>query len=185
MLAIRMQRTGRKGHAQFRLVVQDSRRTPTSGNIVYLLGNYNPHSKELSIDKEKVSFYLSNGAQPSPTVVKLLKQDGVKLPKWVTPPAKKEASIKNTDKLRRNRPPEEKAPEPKPEAEAPVEQSEPAAEAEAKPEEVESTDQPDKKDDGQPESTEATEPEPAKEEAESEAPKEDDAGKSEPADSEK
>ena len=28
MLVIRLQRTGRKGHAQFRVVVQDSRRTP-------------------------------------------------------------------------------------------------------------------------------------------------------------
>ena len=34
MLAIRMQRTGRKGHAQFRVIVQESRRTPTSGNVV-------------------------------------------------------------------------------------------------------------------------------------------------------
>jgi small subunit ribosomal protein S16 len=113
MLAIRMQRTGRKGHAQFRLVVQDSRRTPTSGNVVYLLGYYNPHSKEVKLEKEKVSFYLSNGAQPSPTVVKLLKKEGVKLPKWVDQPVKKVSKIKNTDKLRRNRPPEEKASEPK------------------------------------------------------------------------
>ena len=58
MLVIRMQRTGRKGHAQFRVVVQDSRRTPTSGKIVANLGHYNPHSKELVVDKEKAAFYL-------------------------------------------------------------------------------------------------------------------------------
>jgi hypothetical protein len=34
MLAIRMQRTGRKGHAMFRVVVQDSRLTPSSGRVV-------------------------------------------------------------------------------------------------------------------------------------------------------
>ncbi len=49
MLAIRMQRTGRKGSAQFRVVVQDSRKTPTSGNIVALVGNYDPHAKVTNI----------------------------------------------------------------------------------------------------------------------------------------
>ena len=44
MLAIRMQRTGRKGHAMFRVVVQESRLTPTSGRVVAMLGSYDPHS---------------------------------------------------------------------------------------------------------------------------------------------
>ena len=65
MLVIRMQRTGRKGHAQFRVVVQDSRRTPTSGRIVAALGNFDPHTKTANLDKEKASFYLEHGAQPS------------------------------------------------------------------------------------------------------------------------
>ena len=53
MLVIRLQRTGRKGHAQFRVVVQDSRRTPSSGKIVAALGHYNPHNKEIVVNKEK------------------------------------------------------------------------------------------------------------------------------------
>jgi small subunit ribosomal protein S16 len=87
MLVIRLQRVGRKGLAQFRVVVQDSRRTPTSGRVVALLGHYNPHSKETVINKEKTQFYLDNGAQPSERVVLLLKSEGVKLPKWVEVPS--------------------------------------------------------------------------------------------------
>lgn len=111
MLAIRMQRTGRKGHAQFRMVVQDSRRTPTSGNIVALVGNHDPHAKTTNIDKEKVVFYLSNGAQPSPRVIKILRQEKVKLPTWVELPKAKKSKTKHVEKLRKNRPPEEKTPE--------------------------------------------------------------------------
>lgn len=104
MLVIRMQRTGRKGHAQFRVVVQDSRRTPTSGKVVASLGHYNPHTKETSLNKETVSFYLEHGAQPSDRVVRLLKAEGVKLPNWVRVAVDKERVIRNSDKLRKNRP---------------------------------------------------------------------------------
>ena len=83
MLAIRMQRTGRKGHAMFRLIVQDSHRTPTSGNVVASLGNYDPHTKAIVLDKEKTSFYLEHGAQPSERTALLLRREGIKLPNWV------------------------------------------------------------------------------------------------------
>lgn len=132
MLVIRMQRTGRKGHAQFRVVVQDSRRTPTSGRVVAALGHFNPHTKETSLDKEKASFYLEHGAQPSERVVRLLKAEGVKLPKWVTLPAGKQRTVKNTDKLRKNRLVEDAAPEVPATAEAaeetPAETEQPAEE---------------------------------------------------------
>ncbi len=104
MLAIRMQRTGRKGHAQYRVVVQDSRRTPSSGKVVYALGSYNPHTKETVIDKEKAEFYLSNGAQPSERVSVILQKEGIKLPDWVQSVKKKESSTKNPEKLRKNQP---------------------------------------------------------------------------------
>ena len=74
MLVIRLQRTGRKGHAQFRVVVQDSRRTPTSGKVVALLGTYNPHSKAVVLNKERAQHFLDHGAQPSDRVVVLLKK---------------------------------------------------------------------------------------------------------------
>lgn len=104
MLAIRMQRTGRKGHAQYRLVVQDSKRTPSSGKVVYALGSYNPHTKETVINKEKAEFYLSNGAQPSERVTVILQKEGIKLPNWVQAVKKKEATVKNPEKLRKNQP---------------------------------------------------------------------------------
>ena len=104
MLVIRMQRTGRKGHAQFRVVVQDSRRTPTSGKIVANLGHYNPHSKELVVDKEKAAFYLEHGAQPSERAARLLKNNGVKLPAWVKLSADKERTVRNADKRRSTAP---------------------------------------------------------------------------------
>jgi len=107
MLVIRLQRTGRKGHAQFRVVVQDSRRTPTSGKIVAQLGTYDPHSKTIVLSKERAAHYLEHGAQPSPRVVLLLKAEGVKLPKWVAVPSQKSGTIRNSEKLRRNRPAEE------------------------------------------------------------------------------
>lgn len=108
MLAIRMQRVGRKGHPEFRVVVQDARLTPTSGRIVARIGHVNPHSKAVTLDKEKAAYYLSNGAQPSPRVVRMLQSEKVALPDWVTIPATdKKRTIKNSEKLRRNRPAEE------------------------------------------------------------------------------
>ena len=139
MLAIRMQRTGRTGHANFRIVVQDTRYTPTSGKVVAGIGSYDPHTKAVKISKENAQFYLDHGAQPTPRVALLLKAEGVKLPSWVEVADKKEAKIKNPDKLRRNRPaePVEEAPAAVEEVvaeETPVEEA-PAAE-EAKTEEA-------------------------------------------------
>lgn len=133
MLAIRMQRTGRKGHAQYRMVVQDSRQTPTSGKTVAKLGHYNPHTKEHGIDLEKAKFYLDHGAQPSSRVAQLLSNNGVDMPDWVKLKPSKQSKIKNQDKLRRNQEPEpveEVAEEPAAEAEAPAEEA-PATEEKA------------------------------------------------------
>jgi small subunit ribosomal protein S16 len=123
MLVIRMQRTGRKGHAQFRVVVQDSRRTPSSGRVVAALGNFNPHTKEANLDKEKVAFYLEHGAQPSDRVVRLLQAEKVALPAWVKIAAPKEGKLRNPEKLRRNQPKEEAVEETPAEAEAPAEEA--------------------------------------------------------------
>lgn len=133
MLTIRMQRTGRKGHAQFRVVVQDARVTPTSGKVVALLGHYNPHTKEVVVDKEKVGFYLEHGAQPSDRVARLLKSEGVKLPKWVQLADEKSRTTRNPEKLRKNQPAEAAAPA---EPAEPVVEAEPEAAPEASAEEA-------------------------------------------------
>ncbi len=102
MLVIRMQRIGRKGHAQFRVIVQDARRTPTSGNIVASIGHFDPHTKQTTLDKQKASFYLEHGAQPSGRVARLLKAEGVKLPKWVVITKAPKRPPRNPDKFSKN-----------------------------------------------------------------------------------
>jgi small subunit ribosomal protein S16 len=111
MLTIRMQRTGRKGHAMFRVVVQESRVTPTSGKVVAQLGSYDPHAKVATLDKEKATFYLGNGAQPSDRAARLLQGEGVTLPKWVKASENKTGKLRNPEKLRKNQPKEETQPE--------------------------------------------------------------------------
>ena len=128
MLAIRMQRTGRKGHAQFRVIVQESRLTPTSGRVVAYLGSYNPHTKVATLEKEKAAFYLEHGAQPSDRIVRLLKQEGVALPKWVQSDVQQQRVTRNPDKLRKNRP-VDPAGEAVPSAAAEAQEAEAAAEA--------------------------------------------------------
>lgn len=118
MLAIRLQRTGRSGYAHYRIVVQDSRKAPTSGKIVKHLGHYNPHTKEVVLNKELVEFYLKNGAQPSNRVISIVEAQGITLPAWATKDAPKKRSIRNPEKLRKNQPKEE------PKAEAKAEQPE-------------------------------------------------------------
>jgi len=108
MLAIRLQRLGRKGLPVYRVAVQEAQRHPSSGRVVAYVGTYNPHTKEVTLQKEAVQKYLDNGAQPTPRVVKLLKAEGVALPKWVKEPASdKQKAIRNAEKLRKNQPKEE------------------------------------------------------------------------------
>ena len=49
MLAIRLQRLGRKGYPVYRLAVQESQRHPSSGRVVAYIGSYNPHTKQATI----------------------------------------------------------------------------------------------------------------------------------------
>ncbi|CAN5630513.1 hypothetical protein BH23PAT2_BH23PAT2_03980 [soil metagenome] len=133
MLAIRMQRIGRKGYAQYRVVVQDSRLTPTSGRVVATIGHYNPHTKVTTLEKDEAQQYLKNGAQPSERVTRLLLAEGVKLPIWVeVPDNKAKRSTKNPAKLRKNQPAEAEAPEEK----------EPAVEVEPATEETPTSEEP-------------------------------------------
>ncbi len=119
MLAIRMQRNGRTHYPTYRIVVQEAQRHPLSGRVVAEVGNYNPATKALTLDKEAVEKYLKNGAQPSTRVAYILKKNKIKLPDWVKLAPKKSVKAKHADKLRKNQPKEE----------APVEAEAPAAEA--------------------------------------------------------
>ena len=173
MLAIRLKRIGRSNLAQYRVIVQDSRRHPKRGAVVEYLGTYDPHAKTLEVDKDRVKHFLSNGAQPSNTIAKLLKKDGMRMPKWVTLEKKAKRQTKNPEKLRKNQPKDAKsetkpAEEPKAEEtktdepvkeEAPAETAQEEAPDEAAKETQEETKPQDKPED---ESQETPKEEPAK-----------------------
>ena len=125
MLAIRMQRNGRSHYPTYRIVVQEAQRHPLSGRVVAEVGNYNPATKALTLDKEAVEKYLKNGAQPSSRVAYILSKNKIKLPDWVKMAPKKSVKAKHADKLRKNQP-----------KEAPVEEAAPEAPAEETPAEA-------------------------------------------------
>ena len=122
MLAIRLQRNGRTHLPVYRIIVQESQRHPLSGRVVAEVGSFDPKTKKTVLNKEKVEFYLKNGAQPSTRVARIFGLEGIKLPSWVKAAPVKHTAAKHADKLRKNQPKEEEAPaEETPAEEAPAE----------------------------------------------------------------
>lgn len=72
MLKIRLQRVGRKNHAEFRVVVTESTKGPKSANYLEMLGAYNPHTDSVTVDGDRIKYWISKGAQPSDTVHNIL-----------------------------------------------------------------------------------------------------------------
>ncbi len=75
---IRLKRMGAKKAPFYRIVVADSR-SPRDGRFIEQVGYYDPTKNpiDLKINEEVANKWLSNGAQPSDTVKRLLKQAGV------------------------------------------------------------------------------------------------------------
>ena len=75
---IRLRRIGYKKHPIYRVVVADSR-TARDGKVIDEIGSYDPNQKPslFKVDEEAAKKWLANGAQPTETVAKLLKQAGV------------------------------------------------------------------------------------------------------------
>jgi len=125
LVVIRLTRVGKKKQAHYRIVAADSRRA-VQGKFISILGWYNPHTKEFEINQDELQSWLEKGAQPSNTLAKLLKKEGIKLPKWVKITEKKKAS-KKKEKEEAKEKPAPKAEEKKEEstddtAEAPAEE---------------------------------------------------------------
>jgi small subunit ribosomal protein S16 len=78
MVKIRLKRLGAHKRPFYRVVVADSR-APRDGKFIEEIGTYDPLKEpaEVKIDAEKVQKWLSNGAQPTETVKRLLKQAGI------------------------------------------------------------------------------------------------------------
>lgn len=70
MLKIRLMRTGKRNQPSYRIVVAEAR-SKRSGQYVENLGNWNPKTKELKIEKKRYHYWLNQGAQPTEKVRKL------------------------------------------------------------------------------------------------------------------
>ena len=81
-VALRLKRLGRRNRPFYRICVMDQR-TRRDGRAIEELGHYDPHveSREdaFVLNEERAKYWLSVGAQPSPTVASLLKTRGVSL----------------------------------------------------------------------------------------------------------
>ena len=75
MVKIRLRRMGAKKAPYYRIVVADSR-FPRDGRVIEEVGIYNPSSDsdKLTVDMERVKYWISNGAQPTDTVRGLIKK---------------------------------------------------------------------------------------------------------------
>lgn len=75
MLRIRLRRTGSKNQPSYRIVVADSRK-PRDGRFVENLGHYNPRfdPPEMVVDTEKAQKWISQGAQPSDAVKRIIEK---------------------------------------------------------------------------------------------------------------
>ena len=78
MVKIRLKRMGANKKPFYRVVVSDSR-SPRDGRFIEEVGYYNPlvEPPVININEEKVTKWLSNGAQPTDTVRSLLKKAGI------------------------------------------------------------------------------------------------------------
>lgn len=79
MVVIRLTRGGAKKRPFYNVVVTDSR-TRRDGRFIERVGFYNPKAAEgiesLRMDRERIAYWRSQGAQMSETVSRLLKQAG-------------------------------------------------------------------------------------------------------------
>lgn len=77
MLRIRFIRTGKKNRPNFRLVVTPQRSAPQTGRFLEVLGNYDPIRHTRVFKKERIQYWLSQGAQPSDSVLNMFISDGI------------------------------------------------------------------------------------------------------------
>jgi len=76
MIKLRLKRFGKKREASFRLVVTNST-SRRDGRPLEELGFYNPRTKETRLNTEAIRARLSQGAQPTGTVLTLLERGGL------------------------------------------------------------------------------------------------------------
>jgi len=77
MVKIRLRRVGAKKQPSYRVVVTDSR-SPRDGRFIETIGHYNPRTEPptVVIKEERALYWLSQGAQPTDAVNRMLKKLG-------------------------------------------------------------------------------------------------------------
>jgi small subunit ribosomal protein S16 len=77
---LRLTRVGGKKDPRWRVVVADSR-SPRDGRVIETIGHYNAQTdpSTIVIDAERARAWLARGAQPSDTVRKLLRTQGIEV----------------------------------------------------------------------------------------------------------
>ena len=75
---IRLARVGSKKNPIYRVVVADSR-SPRDGRFIEIVGRYNPQTSPstIDLDGDKIRDWVSKGAQPSDSVKRLMKSQGI------------------------------------------------------------------------------------------------------------
>jgi small subunit ribosomal protein S16 len=75
---LRLTRIGGRKDPVWRVVVADQR-SPRDGRIIESVGHYNAQTDPsvIALNEERVRHWLSQGAQPTPQVRKLLKIQGI------------------------------------------------------------------------------------------------------------
>jgi small subunit ribosomal protein S16 len=78
MVRIRLRRVGLKNQPSYRIVVADIE-SPRDGRFLEIVGHYNPRTEPFSLEvkEDRVYYWLSNGAQPSESVIKVFKSSGL------------------------------------------------------------------------------------------------------------
>ena len=76
MLAIKLSKTGKTNKKMFRLVISEKGRDPY-GNSLEILGSYDQYHKELQVKADRINYWISKGAQMTPTVNNLLVGKGI------------------------------------------------------------------------------------------------------------
>lgn len=109
MLKIRLARIGKKKRPTYRFIVSEQSRD-TYGRYLEVLGNYNPFSKVCEVNKDRILYWISKGAQISPTAHNLfVDQNVISGPKVKASAAGKKAVAENAEAKTEKKPVEVKA----------------------------------------------------------------------------
>ncbi|MDP2837770.1 MAG: 30S ribosomal protein S16 [Candidatus Moranbacteria bacterium] len=103
MLAIRFNRTGKRNRAHFRVVVQEHTKAPGKRHVE-IVGSYDPHKKTTLLKKDRILYWVGQGAQVSDAVHNMLVREGIveakKIAKKMPRPVVKESVVASVPEVK-------------------------------------------------------------------------------------